>query len=389
MTATFPFAWSEDASAASAARDVGRRLAEQMDAGARSGPPPLGLVYVSDVFAGDMDAILEILKAATGAPAWTGAVGMGVIAGPREVFGAPAIVAMLLDLPAGAAQPFGPIDSAAGFRAVVGQAVDFVGAAGAALGLLHVDPTGDPTGGGVANFPEDLAAAGGLYLVGGLCSGQDAMPAIASGGAAPGAATGAFISLETGVATGVSQGCAPIGPVRAIETAAVGVLARLGDKTALAALLEDLGLPMDANASVLREALAGVHIALPIQGADRRDYVVRNITGVDPERGLIGIADAVEDGALAFYCRRDRESAVRDLTEMAATVRRRLGRPPRGALYVSCLARGPNLFGPNSEEIAIVRAAIGPECPVLGFFANGEIAHDRLYGYTGVLTLFA
>jgi hypothetical protein len=23
----------------------------------------------------------------------------------------------------------------------------------------------------------------------------------------------------------------------------------------------------------------------------------------------------------------------------------------------------------------------------VGFFGNGEIAHDRLYGYTGVLTL--
>jgi len=26
--------------------------------------------------------------------------------------------------------------------------------------------------------------------------------------------------------------------------------------------------------------------------------------------------------------------------------------------------------------------------PLVGFFANGEIAHHRLYGYTGVLTVF-
>jgi small ligand-binding sensory domain FIST len=25
--------------------------------------------------------------------------------------------------------------------------------------------------------------------------------------------------------------------------------------------------------------------------------------------------------------------------------------------------------------------------PLAGFFANGEISHNRLYGYTGVLTL--
>ena len=31
-------------------------------------------------------------------------------------------------------------------------------------------------------------------------------------------------------------------------------------------------------------------------------------------------------------------------------------------------------------------AALGR--PLVGFFCNGEISRDRLYGYTGVLTLF-
>lgn len=382
MTTPFPFAWSEDADPAVAARQVGARLA------AAGGSAPLGLVYVSSGFAQSVDVIVGALQATTGVDAWTGAVGMGVIAGDQEIFDAPAIAAMLLDLPEDAVQPFGPIVSKAGFRAAAGQATAFAGEMGAALGLVHVDPTGDPTGGGVANLPAELAAAGGLYLVGGLCSGQEEMPAIASGGAAPGAAAGAFVSLEAGVATGVSQGCAPIGPTRPAEAASVGVLAKLGDMTALAALFHDLGLPPDASVETLRARIGGVHIGLPIRGADRRDYVVRNITGVDLDAGLVGVAEAVEDEAEVFFCRRDAKSAAADLKEMVATVLKRLGRPPRGALYVSCLARGPNLFGPNGEEIAIVRQAIGPDAPVLGFFANGEIAHDKLYGYTGVLTLF-
>ena len=28
------------------------------------------------------------------------------------------------------------------------------------------------------------------------------------------------------------------------------------------------------------------------------------------------------------------------------------------------------------------------DLPLGGFFCNGEISHNRLYGYTGVLTLF-
>ena len=61
--------------------------------------------------------------------------------------------------------------------------------------------------------------------------------------------------------------------------------------------------------------------------------------------------------------------------------------PPRAGVYFSCLARGPNLFGPNSEEAQMIQDAF-PDLPLVGFFANGEISHNRLYGYTGVLTLF-
>ena len=58
-----------------------------------------------------------------------------------------------------------------------------------------------------------------------------------------------------------------------------------------------------------------------------------------------------------------------------------------GAHYVSCVARGERLFGAPGAELGIVAHNLGP-IPLVGFFANGEIAGDRLFGYTGVLTLF-
>lgn len=45
------------------------------------------------------------------------------------------------------------------------------------------------------------------------------------------------------------------------------------------------------------------------------------------------------------------------------------------------------MFGENSEELKSIQQELGEFSPV-GFFANGEISHNRLYGYTGVLTLF-
>ena len=63
------------------------------------------------------------------------------------------------------------------------------------------------------------------------------------------------------------------------------------------------------------------------------------------------------------------------------------GRTIRGAIYVSCSGRGGPHFGGPSAELQIVRHALG-DVPLVGFFAGGEIAHQQLYGYTGVLTVF-
>jgi small ligand-binding sensory domain FIST len=54
---------------------------------------------------------------------------------------------------------------------------------------------------------------------------------------------------------------------------------------------------------------------------------------------------------------------------------------------VSCLGRGISLFGPDSAELKQLQSVLG-DVPIVGFYANGEISQDRLYGYTGVLTLF-
>jgi len=45
------------------------------------------------------------------------------------------------------------------------------------------------------------------------------------------------------------------------------------------------------------------------------------------------------------------------------------------------------MFGSRGTELGLVKEALG-DLPLVGFFCNGEISHDRLYGYTGVLTLF-
>ncbi len=44
--------------------------------------------------------------------------------------------------------------------------------------------------------------------------------------------------------------------------------------------------------------------------------------------------------------------------------------------------------GKGMVEMGTFVAVLLGDVPLAGFFAAGEIAHDRLYGYTGVLTVF-
>ena len=138
--------------------------------------------------------------------------------------------------------------------------------------------------------------------------------------------------------------------------------------------------------------------------------LVRHIIGLDPGRQAVAIAQAVEVGMQLTFCQRNAAAARADLMRIGAEIREALepeemtaelagvlntdtdnqphpARRMAGAIYVSCAGRGGPHFGSPSAELNIVRRALG-DVPLVGFFAGGEIAHQELYGYTGVLTVF-
>jgi small ligand-binding sensory domain FIST len=115
---------------------------------------------------------------------------------------------------------------------------------------------------------------------------------------------------------------------------------------------------------------------------------VRNLVGIDSEHGWVAIAEQVTEGQTIMFAKRDQASAEADLRRMLQRLKRRAGPNAKGGVYVTCLARGRNTFGSDGREVAIIREELG-DLPIAGFFASGEISHGRMYGYTGVLTLFS
>jgi small ligand-binding sensory domain FIST len=187
------------------------------------------------------------------------------------------------------------------------------------------------------------------------------------------------------VCTGLTQGCSPIGPKRTITEVSRNIVLRIDGRPALEIFKEDIGETLAAD---LARTAGYIFAALPVVGSDTGDYLVRNIVGIDAENGLIAIGDLPQKGTQIMFCRRDGTTARDDLVRMLKQIKDRTSKAkPRGALYFSCLGRGRHTFGTNSEELGFIQEEFG-DLPLVGFFANGEISHQRLYGYTGVLTVF-
>lgn len=338
--------------------------AEQI--GTRQGPY-LGFVYASDRIAGHLKEVTAVLRRITGVADWVGSVGIGVI-GDEEFYDRPALTAL--------AVPLSPDD----YRLIAsitepGDAV----AREAGLTVLHADPRNEQ----VPEIVARIAEAGGSFVVGGLTAARGPHEQVA-GAVAQGGVSGVWLSPAVGVQVGLSQGCSPIGPVRQVTGGARNVAFEIDGRPALDVLKEDIG---EALAQQLERVAGVIHVAFPVAGSDTGDYLVRNLVGIDPQRGWIAVGDMVEPGRAIRFVRRDRDAAAQDLARMLGELKRRIAAPPRGGLYFSCVARGPNLFGPGSQERAILRRELG-DVPLVGMFCNGEISNARLYGYTAVLTLF-
>jgi small ligand-binding sensory domain FIST len=128
------------------------------------------------------------------------------------------------------------------------------------------------------------------------------------------------------------------------------------------------------------------------------DYVVRHVVALDPAKGVVAVAAPVEKGQVLSFCTRDEAAARKDLIRVCSEIRSHLHEQQeaaadsapvaaRGAIYVSCLGRGSHMFGEQHEELRTIQAQLG-DVPLVGFYANGEIGGQNLYGFTGVLTVF-
>jgi small ligand-binding sensory domain FIST len=375
----------------------------------------LGLLYITDHHVEVASEILTFLKIRTGVAHWVGTVGLGVLATGVEYFDEPALVVMLADLPLSSFSVFSGQSPMPG----LGQRT-VSGALAAHTVLVHADPA-------TPELPEliqdlsDKVESG--WVFGALSSSRHRAVQIADRtlqtdqvyGAG---LSGVVFSSEVHLLTAVTQGCWPVlragvsvpytSPAAHEITACEDqIIISLDQRPALDVLLEDLGVRDTQTASHLARLSNGLFVGLANSAEEitRGDYWVRQIVGLEPEQRFLVLAAPAATGQQLLFCTRDAEAARRDLIRICTDLREQIehdasvraehvdaargnsSRGIRGALYFSCTGRGSHLFGDTSTELQLIQKHLG-DVPLIGLCAGGEIAHRRLYGYTGVLSVF-
>jgi small ligand-binding sensory domain FIST len=336
----------------------------------------VAFIYATDAFATELSRLLDELKTRTAIYNWVGSIGKGICTNKQEIYDQAAVTVMLADFPENSFTVFSGMENAPTFETA---ADDF--SSGIKLAVIHGDPRNGMVTEHIQQLPEKISQS---YSIGGITSSDNHFFQVADT-ITEGDISGIVFDEQTQVISGLTQGCTPIGNQHTLTSCSHHLAMTIDKRPALDVFKEEIG---DILARNIDRAAGYIFAGFPIRGRDTSDYRVRDIIGIDEENDYIAIADNMEEDSAIMFCKRDGQSAIDDMQHMLTNIKKRLGdKKVRGALYITCLGRGKNLFGNNSEELGMINAALG-DIPLAGFYANGEIAGDQLYGYTGVLTVF-
>ncbi len=204
-------------------------------------------------------------------------------------------------------------------------------------------------------------------------------------------AVGVLVGGEGVLGTVVSQGCRPIGPNMTVTKAEGNLLMELAGTNAYEKLEELVDSLSDEDRAL---AVQGLHVGIAMdeyaEHHEQGDFLIRALSGVDPEMGALAVGDMVEVGQTVRFQVRDAGTADEDLARRLADfgAEHEVG----AGLLFSCNGRGEALFPQADHDVLAVRRILGVEA-VAGFFAAGEIGPvsgvNHVHGFTACLLAFA
>jgi small ligand-binding sensory domain FIST len=367
-------------------------------------PPDAAFVFLSGYSPSQVEAAAEEIVRRTGARNLLGCTAGGVVGGGREVEHRPAISLTLASLPDVDIQPFyinsqeypdgdaPPSEWHQRLGVRPGPNLSFV--------VVPEPFSADPQ-----RLIDGLDYAyPGAAKIGGLASGGSAEGInrlLLNGKFYRNGTVGFALSGAIEVGTAVAQGCKPVGASGKVTKARGPFLIEIDNRPALEFVREQVEALSEEDRELARVSLFfGIamdpfHDGPPAAG----DFLIRNIMGVDAQRGYVAIGAELTLGRVLQLHVRDRRTSEDDLVAVlrrvvepaGGTGWKEPGASPAGALMFSCLGRGRHLYGEADKDTRLFQGVVG-EVPLGGFFCNGEIGpvsgDTHLHGFTSSFGLF-
>ena len=177
--------------------------------------------------------------------------------------------------------------------------------------------------------------------------------------------------------TGVRSGWTPIGLAKKVTRASGNILYELNGESALKVFERFLG----KHAHKLPEI--GVEYPLGLIGewgdvGEEEYFLLRATMFVNRQEGSIRFAGEIPEGAMVNLTCGDISSVLQASQKAAQLALTDLGEAQAVMIFCySCMARKIVLGWRTQEEIELVREAIDPELPVIGFYTYGEFSRVK------------
>lgn len=407
---------STRASLEAAVKEVTQQATEQL--GTEGTGPTLAFVFISTAFVSEYSRLLPLLHEQLNVDHIIGCSGTGVVGMaddfPEEVEEGPALSLTLAYL---------PNVTVKSFHLTGADLPDLDSPPTAWSELLGVAPAeqpnfilmADPFSSGTSELLQGMDFAyPGCPKVGGLAgleSFNNSSGLFCNKKMHKEGIVGVALSGEIVIETIVAQGCRPIGELYRVSEGDRNIMLKLTkadegdelgdrpeDETPLEILqnifqsLNEEDRELAQNALFIGVAQNGFKPSLT-----RRDFLIRNLVGVDPRNGSIAVADKIRPGMRIQFHMRDAQTSAEDLENLLRRYRverlenkidsKAKSASPVGALLFSCTGRGIGLYEESNFDSDLFEQYLGP-LPIGGFFCNGEIgpvgSTTFLHGFTSV-----
>ena len=381
-------------SQAHATADAVKEAAGQALASAGVARADLAVMFFTSEHGAHTRELTASLMAAVGTDCVVGCSGAGVLTGESEIEGSGSVAVLAVAAEEIVGRPF-IFEPLRGNEENLGNSFgDFLAKADDENSLMILLP--DTYNGNPQPFLTAMASKAGFHPVVGAGATENGATGatfqLCADKVASNAIAGAYLSGDFDLHIDITQGCQPISAPMTITKAEGNLIYEINERPAIEVFAKLLKGPL---AEDLRRALMVLFVGLPSNREENSvgpgKYLVRNIVGLDAEKGILGVADYVSEGESMIFAMRDGPRAREDLDQMLRRQIEKLkGRKPGFGMYFNCCARGNSLYGIPGIDSAYICQALG-DFPLIGMFGGYELAPlgraNHLFAYTGVLAL--